>query len=174
MILNTESDKVKVLNIMQEQDNNLARDSHITYNLLTQKQRSDHRALVQQMEKRRQDGGADIVICGGRIIKRKPFRVQRASEATKEEARTTHAQHIHRSPHAQHATHAQHPACLRTDTVKSHFTVLYTNAESIMNKRPELKAHMARLNPQVIAITEVKQKNTRYVIERCELHIEGY
>ena len=33
---------------------------------------------------------------------------------------------------------------------------------------------MTRLNPHVIAITEVKPKNTRYAIERCELHIEGY
>ena len=87
VILNTERDKVKELSRMQElrqsrepQDNNLARDSHITTDL-SQKQRSDHRALVQQMEKRRQEGEEDMVIRGGRIIKRKPFRVRQASEA---------------------------------------------------------------------------------------------
>ena len=86
VILNTERDKVKVLSRMQElrqsrePQDNLARDSHITTDL-SQKQRSDHRALVQQMEKRRQEGEEDMVIRGGRIIKRKPFRVRRASEA---------------------------------------------------------------------------------------------
>ena len=54
------------------------------------------------------------------------------------------------------------------------FLCLYTNADSVMNKRQELIALIEIYNPQIIAITEVKPKNLRFNIQECEVSIEGY
>ena len=87
VILNTESDKVKVMNRMsdlrqseRQEDVDLARYIQISADL-SLKQRTEHRALVQLMERRKHQGEEDLVIRGGRITKRKPFRVRRGREA---------------------------------------------------------------------------------------------
>ncbi|CAM1307199.1 ARSA (predicted) [Pycnogonum litorale] len=43
-----------------------------------------------------------------------------------------------------------------------------------MNKRAELKAMVDINKPDIIGITEVKPKNSRFKVEKCELEIEGY
>ena len=53
--------------------------------------------------------------------------------------------------------------------------VLYTNADTLFNKITELKLTLNSMEnkPQIIAITEVKQKHSDSLIE-SELHIPGY
>ena len=53
--------------------------------------------------------------------------------------------------------------------------VLYTNADTLFNKITELKLTLNSMEnmPQIIAITEVKQKNCESLVE-SELHIPGY
>ena len=38
---------------------------------------------------------------------------------------------------------------------------IYTNADSLIYKRTELEARVAKLHPMIIAVTEVKPKNAR-------------
>ena len=51
---------------------------------------------------------------------------------------------------------------------------IYTNADSLINKRTELEARVAKLHPMIIAVTEVKPKNARLNIEEVELSLKGY
>ena len=51
---------------------------------------------------------------------------------------------------------------------------MYTNADSLMNKRTELDALIELHKPAVIGIVEVKPKNFRYKIQECEIAINGY
>lgn len=51
---------------------------------------------------------------------------------------------------------------------------LYTNADSLMNKREELIARIAEHSPDIIFITEVLPKNSNGQIESSELSIRGY
>ena len=53
-------------------------------------------------------------------------------------------------------------------------TCFYTNADQLMNKRTEFKAKIDSYNPDIIGITELKPKISRYNIEDCEIAIEGY
>jgi endonuclease/exonuclease/phosphatase (EEP) superfamily protein YafD len=55
------------------------------------------------------------------------------------------------------------------------FTILYTNADSLANKRDELKILIQNLKnqPQVIAITEVKTKSNWHM-KLSEFNMEGY
>jgi hypothetical protein len=55
------------------------------------------------------------------------------------------------------------------------FTILYTNADSLANKRHELKILIQNLKnqPQVIVITEVKTKSNWHM-KLSEFNIEGY
>ena len=52
--------------------------------------------------------------------------------------------------------------------------VLYTNADSLLNKRVELDALIDIHNPSIIGIVEVKPKNSRYEVQECEIGIKGY
>ena len=51
---------------------------------------------------------------------------------------------------------------------------LYTNADCLINKMPELKLHVKNCKPKIIGITEVKPKHFRYNLQNCELAIENY
>ena len=54
------------------------------------------------------------------------------------------------------------------------FNCLYTNADSLVNKIEELKKIVSNTQPKVIAICEVKPKNSRYNITEAELQIDNY
>ena len=51
---------------------------------------------------------------------------------------------------------------------------MYTNADCLLNKMPELEARIQHENPHLIAITEYKPKNARFIITDPELKINGY
>ena len=48
---------------------------------------------------------------------------------------------------------------------------MYTNADTLTNKMPELKALVKDIQPSVIAITEVIPKNYRYPVQKAEIKI---
>ena len=48
---------------------------------------------------------------------------------------------------------------------------MYTNADTLTNKMPELKALVKDIQPSVIAITEVIPKNYRYPVQKAETKI---
>lgn len=52
----------------------------------------------------------------------------------------------------------------------------YTNADSLPNKISELELRIqaAAEKPHIIAITEVKPKNSRYKVQQSELQLQGY
>ena len=52
-------------------------------------------------------------------------------------------------------------------------TCLYTNADSLLNKRVELKATISSIMPNVIAITEVYPK-VQVDVDKAELEIDGF
>ncbi len=56
----------------------------------------------------------------------------------------------------------------------NYLRVMYTNADSIINKRNELQERVSHEKPNVIVITEVNPKNQRYSTTKNELAIEGY
>ena len=56
----------------------------------------------------------------------------------------------------------------------SRLDVLYTNADSLTNKKAELEAIVTNSKPDIICITETMPKNSKYKREECELNIEGY
>ena len=51
---------------------------------------------------------------------------------------------------------------------------IYLNADSLLNKRDELRAVVSQTEPDIIAITEVLPKNTRTPVQPSELRLEGY
>ena len=51
---------------------------------------------------------------------------------------------------------------------------MYTNADSLLNKRKELEVHIQRAQPLSIGITEVKPKNAKFDVQLCELALDGY
>ena len=51
---------------------------------------------------------------------------------------------------------------------------MYTNADSLLNKRKELEVHIQRAQPLLIGITEVKPKNAKFDVQLCELALDGY
>jgi hypothetical protein len=55
-----------------------------------------------------------------------------------------------------------------------HLTCWTLNADSLLNKRDELKARIEGSKPSIIAITEVTPKNSRYAVQEEELKIDGY
>lgn len=51
---------------------------------------------------------------------------------------------------------------------------MYTNIDSILNKRNELKTLVNTHTPDIIVITEIKPKRYRYCIQPCEVELNGY
>ncbi len=51
---------------------------------------------------------------------------------------------------------------------------LYSNVDSLLNKRHELLALVNYHKPHIIGITELKPKNCRYGVQDCEIAIDGY
>ena len=67
--------RVKSLKISkQNEDAEVLRDIHIAPDM-TQRQREEHRGLMKQLEKRKQEGEKNLVIWNGRLVK-KPFHRQ--------------------------------------------------------------------------------------------------
>ena len=54
------------------------------------------------------------------------------------------------------------------------FNCLYTNIDTITNKKAELEDTISRFKPDLIGLTEVKPTNSRYSIIEHDLQIEGY
>ena len=55
--------------------------------------------------------------------------------------------------------------------------VLYTNADSLLNKKDELAARIEEMKdeaPQIIIVTEYKPKNKRFAPEIAEYNLDGY
>ena len=50
----------------------------------------------------------------------------------------------------------------------------YTNADSLPNKKEEFENSIIKEKPDVVAITEVFPKNSRYKVTAAELNIQGY
>ena len=50
----------------------------------------------------------------------------------------------------------------------------YSNIDSFLNKREEIKVRIEEESPDVIGFTEIKSKNPRYVLQEPELVIDGY
>ena len=51
---------------------------------------------------------------------------------------------------------------------------MYFNADSLLNKRGELKLLLDEHTPMVVGITEVTPKNYRTEIQQVELSMDGY
>ena len=51
---------------------------------------------------------------------------------------------------------------------------IYTNVDSFLNKREELKTRIHIESPQIIGLTELKPKNARFCLQPAELKIDGY
>ena len=51
---------------------------------------------------------------------------------------------------------------------------LYTNADQFMNKRNEFAAAMNIYEPDIVGITEVKPKTTRFKVQESELTINNF
>ena len=51
---------------------------------------------------------------------------------------------------------------------------MYTNVDNIMNKRNELMNIIGEDNPDVICVTEILPKNSKYAVEIAELQIDEY
>ena len=56
----------------------------------------------------------------------------------------------------------------------NYLQVLYTNADSIINKRHKLQERVSSEKPNVVVITEVNPKNQRYNTTKHELAMDGY
>ena len=52
--------------------------------------------------------------------------------------------------------------------------VLYTNADTYLNKKEELNLRISQENPDIIAMVEILPKNKSSNISECELQIDGY
>lgn len=61
-----------------------------------------------------------------------------------------------------------------SDYTKTKLSCMYTNIDSLLNKRIELNALVNYHKPDIIALTEIKPKRCRYSIEPCEIEIDGY
>ena len=51
---------------------------------------------------------------------------------------------------------------------------MYFNADSLLNKRDELKLLLDEHKPMVVGITEITPKNYRTEIQQAELSMNGY
>ena len=57
---------------------------------------------------------------------------------------------------------------------KHNLKIMYTNVDSLLNKRVELQAHIVQHAPDVICITEVVPKNTSLSVQDVELQLENF
>ena len=61
-----------------------------------------------------------------------------------------------------------------TSHVKKSLKCIYTNMDSLLNKRPEFFVTVQEEDPDVICLTEVLPKNLRYALNQTELNNKGY
>ena len=57
---------------------------------------------------------------------------------------------------------------------QSALSCLSLNADTLSNKIDELKSLVCTINPDIIAITEIYPKRSRFSMEDCEIQIENY
>ena len=63
---------------------------------------------------------------------------------------------------------------MRSNNTKASLKVIYTNADSYLNKRNELSALIEKEKPDVICMAEIFPKNKKYSYNACEYKINGY
>ena len=63
---------------------------------------------------------------------------------------------------------------MRSNNTKTSLKVIYTNADSYLNKRNELSALIEKEKPDVICMAEIFPKNKKYSYNACEYKINGY
>jgi hypothetical protein len=51
---------------------------------------------------------------------------------------------------------------------------MYTNIDSLINKKDELVCRVHELDPDIIGVTEILPKSTRQEILEQDLYIDGY
>ena len=51
---------------------------------------------------------------------------------------------------------------------------MYTNADSLLNKLPELSILTADYKPHIIIVTETLPKHCLYPVQECEFQLPGY
>ena len=85
-----------------------------------------------------------------------------------------HAKHA--NPHSQRAGRRENLAHAgrRGNFDGEQLSCMYTNSDSLINKFDELKDRIKEENPDIIGITEVLPKNSRYIVEKSELNMEEY
>ena len=66
------------------------------------------------------------------------------------------------------------PSETQTHVKQNKLKVFYTNADSLLNKIDELKLRISSEDYDIICITEIKPKNSRYEINPPEFQIDGY
>ena len=64
--------------------------------------------------------------------------------------------------------------CKTAHVQKHNLSCIYTNADSLLNKRAELSAIIVQHAPDVICITEFAPKNTALPVQEAELQVEGF
>ena len=52
--------------------------------------------------------------------------------------------------------------------------VLYSNVDSVLNKRAELSVYLQLHKPVIVALVEILPKNLRYPIDENEIALDGY
>ena len=57
---------------------------------------------------------------------------------------------------------------------KSSFKVIYTNCDSLMNKKLELECVVEIQQPKVILVSEILPKNSQNALDKVEFQLEGY
>ena len=62
----------------------------------------------------------------------------------------------------------------KDETSSNSLRCMYTNADSLHNKLDEFKQDVKNYDPDLIAINEVKPKNSRFALCKEELSLEGY
>ena len=52
--------------------------------------------------------------------------------------------------------------------------VLYSNVDSVLNKRAELSVYLQLHKPVIIALVDILPKNLRYPVDENEIALDGY
>ena len=62
----------------------------------------------------------------------------------------------------------------QTHVKSNKLKVFYTNADSLLNKIDELKLRISSEDYDIVCVTEVKPKNSRYEMNPSEIQLDGY
>ena len=61
-----------------------------------------------------------------------------------------------------------------TVQIKKAFKFLYTNCDSLLNKREEIIARIKETNPDIILLSEMLPKHVQFEIQPEEFNLEGF